>query len=184
MPDSNLDESPDSYVSVSVAAQITAIPVRTVHYWVTSGKVTTIPGGGNARGKLVRLGDIQKIALLTGRTARHASATQTQAHRVQAIAENYPTTDTDDSEIYAVQMRNAASNAVAHLEQVYQMQLKTQGEAMEAERAAYADALKAKDETIAELRRRAELAEALGVRGGDVNAPIPLWRRLLSHWRT
>jgi len=50
---------------------------------------------------------------------------------------------------------------------------------MDAERAAYADALKAKDETIAELRRRAELAEAPGVQKEDANAPVPLWRRLL-----
>jgi len=103
------------------------------------------------------------------------AATQTQAHRVQAIAENYPTTATDDSETYAVQMRNAASNAVAHLEQVYRQQLKTQEEAIAAERVAYADALKAKDETIAELRRRAEVAEAHAV---TTRLPIPLWRRL------
>lgn len=59
-----------------------------------------------------------------------------------------------------MQLSNAPSNAVGHLEQVYRQQLRTQEEAIAAERAAYADALKAKDETIAEPRRRAELAEA------------------------
>jgi len=169
------DQSPDSYVSVSVAGKITAIPVRTIHYWVTTGKVRTVAGGPNARGKLVRLGDVQKIALLTGRAARHASATQTQAHTVQYVADSASGDEGDQGKHYAVQMRNAASNAITHLEQVYQQQLRTRDESMAAERAAYADALKSKDETIAELRRRAEVAET---HAAAAHAPVPLWRRL------
>lgn len=108
MADSKSDESPESYVSVALAGKITGIPVRTVHYWVTTGKVRIVAGGPNARGKLVRLGDVQRVA-------RHATATQVHAHRVHSVAQDLAASGTDDSDATTTQVRNTDGNELLHM---------------------------------------------------------------------
>jgi len=52
------------YVAVAMAGKMTGIPERTIRHWVTTGKLSAIAG---ERGRLVRLEDVHRIAIMTGK---------------------------------------------------------------------------------------------------------------------
>lgn len=54
----------DDYVTVDAAAISTGIAARTIRYWIANGKLTAT---AEKRGRLVRLGDVERIGAMTGR---------------------------------------------------------------------------------------------------------------------
>jgi hypothetical protein len=130
------DPSGEQYVSVSVASKLTEVPVRTLHYWVKTGKVSANPG---KHGKLIRLGDVYDILTVTGRPLGKGSASGVQRNLALDVAEDIGASTALES----THERNLAGNAlIAHLESLYR------------------DQIAAKDAMIEELRRRAEVAES------------------------
>jgi hypothetical protein len=57
-------EEDDALVAVESAGKLANIPPRTLRHWISTGK---LPATAGVRGKLVRMGDVRRIAVLTGR---------------------------------------------------------------------------------------------------------------------
>jgi DNA-binding transcriptional MerR regulator len=69
------NDNGNQYVTVGNAAEVAGISERTLRYWIKTGKLAAT--GGN-RNRLVRLADVQAMAMLTGKTpATNASTTAT-----------------------------------------------------------------------------------------------------------
>jgi excisionase family DNA binding protein len=152
-----------SEVSDMTAAQAAAyldVSERTVRRYITSGKLTAhrIMGPYGAEYRI------------------HPSALESMRQRREVIDATSAPTGTDSADGHAGPIvrttPDLAAALMAHLERLDQ------------ERSAYAVALAAKDETIEELRRRAEAAEAeaeaLKV---WVEKPAPMQEERQSWWR-
>jgi len=155
--DSSADEG--DYLAVHLAAQLAGVSERTLRHWIKRGKVPSIAGN---RGALVRLADVRGVADLAGMT-RHDSAT-------------LPSRE-DDAHL-AVHLAESGRQEAA-LEAPREDQTQALLAVIEA---AYDGQLAAKDDLIAELRRRAEVAEE---RGAQLERAVrrqqrPWWLRLLG----
>ncbi len=131
----------DEYIPITVAAEVANIPARTVRAWVADGKLPAISG---KRGKLVRRGDVDQIATLTGRADGRVTASGNAAVSLATEVATNPHHDAlIPSQLYAVyqQTLDAQAAELARLDQLYREQIA------------------AKDALIDELRRRAEHAE-------------------------
>lgn len=58
------DDSTGDYMSVESASNVAGISPRTLRYWIKSGKLAAVAG---KRGKLVRRGDVERLAALAGK---------------------------------------------------------------------------------------------------------------------
>ena len=147
-------------IPLPLAARLAGVPARTLRNWVSTGKLAAIRG---QRGWLVRLGDIEQIAAMIG---SHAATSGMAAGMAAEVADEVAATVEDDRERAAIA---ASVTAIAATER------QAQGEALiqqiiapfVAEQTRLAEALgrvqaerDTQAETIAELRRRAEVAEA------------------------
>ncbi len=131
----------DEYIPIAVAAEVANIPARTVRAWVLDGKLPAISG---KRGKLVRRGDVEQIATITGRGDGRVTAASNAAMSIATDVATIPRQDTElTSQLYAV----------------YQQALTAQADELRRIEALYREQIAAKDELIVELRRRAEKAE-------------------------
>jgi hypothetical protein len=59
----------DIPIAVDLAGARAGIPPRTLRDWISKGKLPAVAG---PRGKLVRMGDVRRIAVLTGRSVGNA----------------------------------------------------------------------------------------------------------------
>ena len=59
----------DAPIAVDLAGARAGIPPRTLRDWISKGKLPAVAG---PRGKLVRMGDVRRIAVLTGRSVGNA----------------------------------------------------------------------------------------------------------------
>ena len=155
--DSSADEG--DYLAVHLAAQLAGVSERTLRHWIKRGKVPSIAGN---RGALVRLADVRGVADLAGMT-RQESATLPS--------------DSDERDL-AVHLAESGRQETA-LEAPREDQTQALLAVIEA---AYDGQLAAKDALIAELRRRAEVAEE---RAAHLERTVrrqqrPWWLRLLS----
>ena len=62
--------TPADHVAVEVASRQTGIPARTLRHWIGSGKLSAIAG---KRGKLVSMGEVERIAVLIGKQLGNAT---------------------------------------------------------------------------------------------------------------
>lgn len=87
------------HVTVALAGQMTGIPERTIRRWIRDGKLPAVAG---QRGSLVALGDVQRMAALTGRdaaTAGHTIIMSGQpANPVGRVSESLPATVTTEDQ--------------------------------------------------------------------------------------
>ncbi len=155
--DNNADEG--DYLAVHLAAQLAGVSERTLRHWIKRGKVPAIAGN---RGNLVRLADVQGVAHLAG-MSRQEMATLPS--------------DSEDSHL-AVHLADSGRQETA-LEAPREDQTQALLAVIEA---AYNGQRAAKEELIAELRRRAEVAEE---RAAQLERTVrrqqrPWWQRLLS----
>ena len=60
----------DTPIAVDLAGARAGIPPRTLRDWISKGKLPAVAG---PRGKLVRMSDVRRIAVLTGRSVEDAS---------------------------------------------------------------------------------------------------------------
>ncbi len=155
--DSSSDEG--DYLAVHLAAQLAGVSERTLRHWIKRGKVPSIAGN---RGALVRLADVRGVADLAGMT-RQESATLPS--------------DSDERDL-AVHLAESGRQETA-LEAPREDQTQALLAVIEA---AYDGQLAAKDDLIAELRRRAEVAEE---RAAHLERTVrrqrrPWWLRLLG----
>ncbi len=155
--DSSADEG--DYLAVHLAAQLAGVSERTLRHWIKRGKVPSIAGN---RGALVRLADVRGVADLAGMT-RQESATLPS--------------DSEDSHL-AEYLADSGRQETA-LETTREDQTPALLAVIEA---AYAGQLAAKDDLIAELRRRAEVAEerAAQLERAMRRQQRPWWLRLLG----
>ncbi len=155
--DSSADEG--DYLAVHLAAQLAGVSERTLRHWIKRGKV---PGIAGNRGTLVRLADVRGVASLAG-MGRQDSATLPS--------------DSDERDL-AVHLAESGRQETA-LEAPREDQTQALLAVIEA---AYDGQLAAKDDLIAELRRRAEVAEE---RAAHLERTVrrqrrPWWLRLLN----
>jgi len=155
--DSSADEG--DYLAVHLAAQLAGVSERTLRHWIKRGKVPSIAGN---RGALVRLADVRGVADLAG-MSRQESATLPSS---------------EDNAHLAVHLAETCRQETA-LETPREDQTRGLLAVIEA---AYDGQLAAKDDLIAELRRRAEVAEE---RTAQLERAVrrqqrPWWRRLLG----
>lgn len=63
----------DDLVPVTMAAAMSGIPERTLRRWIARGQLPATAGHGPQRGRRVRLGDVRRLADLTGHAAGHVA---------------------------------------------------------------------------------------------------------------
>ncbi len=97
---------PNEYLPVETAGNTAGISPRTLRYWVRSGKLPAVEG---QRGKLVRLGDVLRLAELTGKPAtlpairRQANGTAgNSATSAVGNAGNVANSPGDDEDVHEV----------------------------------------------------------------------------------
>jgi DNA-binding transcriptional MerR regulator len=79
------NDNGNQYVTVGNAAEVAGISERTLRYWIKTGKL--VATGGN-RNRLVRLADVQALAMLTGKTPATNPSTTATADPAIATADN------------------------------------------------------------------------------------------------
>jgi DNA-binding transcriptional MerR regulator len=79
------NDNGNQYVTVGNAAEVAGISERTLRYWIKTGKLAAT--GGN-RNRLVRLADVQAMAMLTGKTPATNASTTATADPAIAAADN------------------------------------------------------------------------------------------------
>ena len=138
------------------AAQVAGIPARTLRNWIASGKLAAIRG---QRGWLVRPGDIAQIAAMLGTDAANTSTAGVVAADLAASLAA-PLHDPDEDAATPATAANAAAMRVldqrADAEALVQHLLAP----FIAEQTRLAEELGQVKAERAELRRRAEVAEA------------------------
>jgi hypothetical protein len=72
------------YVTVESAGHLTGVPARTIRRWAAGGKVAVTAG---QRGRLVRLEDVWRIAVMSGRPTGHPDmADESAGHAAGRVA--------------------------------------------------------------------------------------------------
>ncbi len=131
----------DEWVSATVAAASVGISARTLRYWMKAGK---LPARETKQGRRVLLEDVRKIAEDTGRLAGNENRGGAAMHgKPTGVASGNAT-----AEVATTRGNAVAVDVFDRLDRLYREQIEARDVA-----------LGAKDETIAELRRRAEEAE-------------------------
>ncbi len=150
-------------IPLPLAARLAGVPARTLRNWIGGGKLAAIRGH---RGWLVRLRDIEHIAA----TISNHAATAAMAGDLAAGSAAHMATSLPDAATVAA---NAATDQQLQAEALVQQLLAP----FVAEQTRLAEELgrvkaerDARDETISELRRRAEIAEAEVARQQEVAA--------------
>lgn len=151
---------PADYVAVEIAGKAAGIPARTLRHWIGTGKLSAIAG---KRGKLVSLGEVARLAVLVGKAPGNADeAPGNPARSADTLAGNVtgnlagPALVSDAARQQLATIRDEWLAPL--IEQLGTLQ--RENGRLEAERDAQARALAAREGEIAELRRRAEAAEA------------------------
>ncbi len=155
--DSSADEG--DYLAVHLAAQLAGVSERTLRHWIKRGKVPSIAGNCGA---LVRLADVRGVVDLAGMT-RQESANLPSDSLDSHLAEHLAESGRQETALEAPR-EDQTQALLAVIE------------------AAYDGQLAAKDDLIAELRRRAEVAEerAAHLERAVRRQQRPWWLRLLG----
>jgi hypothetical protein len=154
-------------IPLTLAARSAGIPARTLRNWIASGKLAAIRG---QRGWLVRVGDIAQIAAMIDNHAASEMMADGMAARLAAELAAPTAGDAGDAAMTASHAAITATPQSAQAEALVQQLLAP----FIAEQTRLAEELgrvkaerEAQDATIAELRRRAALAEAELLRHRD-----------------
>lgn len=139
----------DAFLSIKAASERTGIPVRTLHYYISSGKLPYSIAKHRQRGRLVRLQDIGKL--------RNVSASQTgdfSATANEQVQYAHEEKGEGEAELLLTRRSNINSNAlISHLEQMYRETI----DAKDALIASRDSELQTKDALIAELQKQLAL---------------------------
>jgi hypothetical protein len=162
--------TPADYVTVEVAGKAAGIPARTLRYWISSGKLAAIAG---KRGKLVSMGEVERLGLMVGKPVGNmatpdgkpaTSAEEVAGNIAESFAESALVTDAARQQLATIRDEWLAPL----IERIGE--LERENGRLEVTAETKDQALAAKDETIAELRRRAEAAEAEALREREAAA--------------
>jgi len=145
--------TPADYVAVEVAGKAAGLPARTLRHWIGTGKLAAIAG---KRGKLVSMGEVEQLARMVGKPIGNmATPNGNTATSADEVADNVA-----DSSAATVLVNDAARLQLATIRDEWLAPLVERLGELEREHGRLEATSAAKDETIAELRRRAEIAEA------------------------
>ncbi len=173
------------FVAVEAAGKLAGISPRTLRHWIATGKLPAIPG---KRGKLVRLEEVRRLAVLVGKEPLAGNAAGNSARSAGDLAGNVADTiagNAAESVAESALVSNAARQQLAMVRDEWLAplvaQITEQAERigrLEGERTAHQETIaelrrqrdedrererQAQDEQrdfLAELRRRADVAEA------------------------
>ncbi len=149
--------TPADYVAVEVASKATGIPARTLRYWISTGKLAAIAG---KRGKLVSMGEVERIAQLTGKSPGNAEPLPAEAATsADASPGNLAGRIADPAEGGAL-VSNLARQQLATIRDEWLAPLIARMGELERENGRLEAERDAQVNMIAALRRRAEVAEA------------------------
>ncbi len=148
--------TPADYVAVEVAGKATGIPARTLRYWISTGKLAAIAG---KRGKLVSMGEVERIAQLTGKSPGNAEPLPAAAATsADASPGNLAGRIADPAEGGAL-VSDLARQQLATIRDEWLAPLIARMGGLERENGRLEAERDAQVTMIAELRRRAEVAE-------------------------
>lgn len=125
----------EPYYPIRQAAELASIPLRTLHYWVESGKVPYVIASKRKRGRSVRLSDVRHAAGVRATESKDNSANAGELMQLHQNGEH------EQHGSVSLRSSNASNALILHLEGLYR------------------DTIASKDALILELRRRAEEAE-------------------------
>jgi hypothetical protein len=147
------DETVADYVTVEVAGKAAGISPRTLRHWIASGKLPAIAG---KRGKLVSMGEVARMAELVGKPVGNSAILDGNTATSAATIAGNAAAPLAESALVS----DAARLQLATIRDEWLAPLVERIGELERENGRLEATSDAKDETIAELRRRAEQAEA------------------------
>ena len=145
------------HVTVEIAGKLAGISSRTLRHWIASGKLSAIAG---KRGKLVSMGEVAHLAMLVGKPVGNPTTPDGNPATIAEDVAGSIAGNVADSSAATVLVSDAARLQLATLRDEWLAPLVERLGELERENGRLEATGAAKDETIAELRRRAEYAEA------------------------
>ncbi len=159
--------TPADYVAVEVAGKATGIPARTLRYWISTGKLAAIAG---KRGKLVSMGEVARIAQLTGKSPGNAEPLPAEAATSATSSSGNLAGKIADPAAGGALVSDLARQQLATIRDEWLAPLIARMGELERENGRLEAERDAQVNMIAELRRRAEVAEAEVARRQEVEA--------------
>ncbi len=145
--------NPADYVAVEVAGKAAGIPARTLRHWISTGKLAAIAG---KRGKLVSMGEVEQLARMVGKSVGNAASSNGNP----ALSANEVASNLAESLADAALVTDAARQQLATIRDEWLAPLIERIGTLERQNGRLEATTATQAETIAELRRRTEQAEA------------------------
>ncbi len=145
------------HVTVEIAGKLAGISSRTLRHWITSGKLSAIVG---KRGKLVSMGEVRHLATLIGKPLGNVISPDGNSATIAEDVAGSIADNIADSSTAMVLVSDAARLQLATIRDEWLAPLVERIGELERENGKLETTGAAKDGTITELRRRAEVAEA------------------------